>query len=67
MLSREYKAKYRHFIKGRQAIEESEKYPICDMCEKPIKKGSLFLINDSFICPECLILNFRKNASDYIE
>ena len=66
MLSSEYKAKYRHFIKSRQAIMES-KYPICEMCERPIKKGSLYLINDSFICPKCVIANFRKKASDYIE
>lgn len=43
------------------------RYPVCENCGHPIQDEHLYLINDEFICTECLIRDFRKDTGDYIE
>lgn len=46
---------------------ELERLPVCSECDNPIQTEKFFLINDEFICPQCLIDNYRKDTEDYIE
>lgn len=41
--------------------------PVCDVCDNPIQDEHLYLINDEFICPECLERDFRKDTDDYVK
>lgn len=41
--------------------------PKCDICDNPIQSDHLYLINDEFVCPECLDRDFRKEVDDYVE
>ena len=50
-----------------QQQREQDRLPICSDCGNPIQTDKLFLINDEFICPECLIDNYRKDTADYVE
>lgn len=34
--------------------------PKCDYCDEPIQHDHYYLINDEFICPDCLDSYFRK-------
>lgn len=47
--------------------QELDRLPVCSECDNPIQTDKLFLINDEFICPECLIDNYRKDTCDYVE
>ena len=40
--------------------------PVCSVCSEPIQDEHLYLINDEFICPECLDRDFRKDTDDYV-
>lgn len=51
----------------REQAERLAKLPVCEVCGHPIQDEYLYLINDEFICEECLIREFRKDASDYVE
>lgn len=41
--------------------------PVCEHCTHPIQGKHLYLINDEFICTDCLIRDFRKETDDYVE
>lgn len=47
--------------------EWEKKLPVCTDCGEPIQDDHYFLINDEPICTECLVSNYRKETSDYIE
>lgn len=51
----------------REKERQLERLPVCEVCGNPIQDEHLYLINDEFICDECLIREFRKDASDYVE
>lgn len=53
--------------RDREQAKWLEKLPVCEVCGHPIQDEHLYLINDEFICEECLIREFRKDASDYVE
>lgn len=46
---------------------ERMRRPKCSLCGEHIQDEHLFLINDEFICTECLITNFKKETEDYID
>ena len=50
-----------------QQSRNLERLPVCENCGEPIQDEHLFLINDEFICEECLKNNFRKRTEDYCE
>ena len=50
----------------REQAKQLERLPFCEVCGKPIQDEHLFLINDEFVCEECLIRDFRKNTEDFI-
>lgn len=54
-------------VHDREQAKWLEKLPVCEVCGHPIQDEYLYLINDEFICEECLIREFRKDASDYVE
>lgn len=41
--------------------------PQCSSCREHIQDEYLFLINDEFICTECLVRDFRKETEDYLD
>lgn len=41
--------------------------PVCENCGEPIQDEHLFLINDEFLCWECLKENYRKRTEDYCD
>ena len=41
--------------------------PQCTTCGEHIQDEHLFIINDEFVCTECLIREFRKDTEDYID
>lgn len=43
-----------------------ESLPNCDICGKPIQDKHLYLINDEFVCQDCLERDFRKWTDDYV-
>jgi hypothetical protein len=47
--------------------KQLQKYPQCSICDNHIQDEFLYLINDEFVCEECLKDEFRKNVEDYIE
>lgn len=49
-----------------EQTRQLEKLPVCEICTHPIQDEYLFLINDEFVCEECLIRDFRKNTDDYV-
>ncbi len=42
------------------------KRPICSCCEEHIQDDRLYIINDEFICPDC-IEDFSHCTDDYME
>lgn len=51
----------------REQAKRLQKLPVCEVCGNPIQDEHLFLINDEFVCTECLIRDFRKDTDDYVE
>ena len=51
----------------REKEQELEKLPYCEICGEPIQDEHLYLINDEFVCQECLDRDFRKDVDDYVE
>ena len=51
----------------RELEKRLERLPVCDVCNQPIQDEHLYLINDEFICPECLERDFRKDVDDYVD
>ena len=51
----------------REKERQLESLPVCEVCSKPIQDDHLYLINDEFVCEECLIRDFRKCVDDYGE
>jgi hypothetical protein len=50
----------------REQAKRLEELPFCEVFGKPIQDEHLYLINDEFVCEECLIRDFRKNTEDFI-
>ena len=50
---------------NRQQEEEIKKLPKCDYCGAPIFEDHFYLINDEYVCPECLEEHFKKRTEDY--
>lgn len=42
------------------------KYPVCCDCGEHIQDEYCYLINDEFLCEECLKNDFRRNTDDFI-
>lgn len=51
----------------RNQQEQIRKLPVCECCMEPIQDDYLYEVNDSLLCEECMIRNFRKEVDDYIE
>jgi formylmethanofuran dehydrogenase subunit E len=51
----------------REKEEDLAELPVCEICGEPIQDEHLYLINDEFVCHECLVRDFRKNTDDYIK
>lgn len=45
---------------------ELQKYPVCCNCGEHIQDEYCYLINDEFLCEECLKNDFRRNTDDFI-
>jgi formylmethanofuran dehydrogenase subunit E len=41
--------------------------PRCSCCGHHIQDENCYLINDEFVCPECLKEQFEKQTEDYME
>ncbi len=41
--------------------------PVCEICGEHIQDEHLYLINDEFVCPDCLDRDFKKRTDDYVE
>ena len=50
----------------REQAKRLDELPVCEICGEPIQDEHLFLINDEFVCTECLIRDFRKDVEDYV-
>lgn len=50
----------------REQAKQLDSLPVCENCGNPIQGEHLFLINDEFVCTECLIRDFRKDVEDYV-
>lgn len=51
----------------REKERQLERLPVCEVCGKPIQDEHLYLINDEFVCQDCLDRDFRKRVDDYVE
>ena len=51
----------------REQTKRLTQLPVCSICGDPIQDEHLYLINDEFVCPECLERDFRKDAEDYTQ
>lgn len=51
----------------REQAEYLESLPVCERCGEPIQDEYLYLINDEFVCQECLDRDFKKETDDYTE
>ena len=51
----------------RQQAKQLEELPVCEICGEPIQDDHLYLINDEFVCPDCLDREFKKRTDDYVE
>lgn len=51
----------------REQERQLSELPVCEICGKPIQDENLYLINDEFVCQECLDRDFRKDTDDYVE
>lgn len=43
------------------------KYPKCDNCGEYITDEYFYNIDGTFICEDCMKIDFRKNTEDFIE
>ena len=50
----------------REQEQRLAELPVCVVCDQPIQGEHLYLINDEFVCPECLERDFRKEVDDYV-
>ena len=50
----------------REQAKQLERLPVCEICTQPIQDEHLYLINDEFVCPDCLKRDFRKKTEDFI-
>ena len=53
--------------RDREQAEYLESLPQCEICGEPIQDEHLYLINDEFVCQECLDRDFKKETDDYTE
>lgn len=51
----------------REQAKQLEKLPVCEVCGEPIQDDHLYLINDEFVCSDCLERDFKKRTDDYVE
>ena len=50
----------------REQAKRLDELPFCEICGNPIQDEHLYLINDEFVCPDCLDRDFKKRTDDYI-
>ena len=50
-----------------ELASERRRLPVCDDCGEPIEGEYTFLINDSYICIDCLHRNYRKHTDDLMD
>lgn len=46
---------------------ELEKMPKCDYCSEAIQDEYLYIINNKFVCEQCMCEFHRRWTEDYIE
>lgn len=46
--------------------DDMDKYPVCQHCHHPITDEKLYIINDDFVCEECLKDYYRHDTDDYV-
>ena len=51
----------------REQERQRERLPQCDYCGEEIMDEHFYIIDDEYICPECLDENFRKATIDYMK
>lgn len=51
----------------REQTKRLERLPVCERCGEPIQDEHLYLINDEFVCLDCLDRDFKKRTDDYVE
>lgn len=47
--------------------DELDKYPVCDDCHHHITDEDLYIINDKFVCEECLKDYYKFKTDNYIK
>lgn len=47
--------------------ERLERLPKCIYCDHPIQTEKLYVINDEFVCPDCLVEHHEKEVDYYVE
>lgn len=50
----------------RKRDDEMDKYPRCKHCKQPITDEKLYIIEDDFVCEECLKDYYRHDTDDYV-
>lgn len=50
----------------KRLADEMEKYPVCSFCKNPITAEKLYIINDDFVCEECLKRHYQYDTDDYV-
>lgn len=56
-----------HDIYEARQERELAKYPKCDCCDEPITEDILFDIEGDIFCEACMMDNFKKFTSDYMD
>lgn len=46
--------------------DEMEKYPVCSFCKDPITAEKLYIIDDDFVCEDCLKRHYQFDTDDYV-
>lgn len=56
-----------HAMHERRRERALRKYPICNHCDQRITEEYLYEIDGVLICEPCLLEDFRKKTSDFME
>lgn len=51
----------------REQAKQLDSLPKCGICGESIQDECMYLINDEFVCQECLDRDFRKYVDDFCE
>ena len=46
--------------------DKLDKYPVCKHCKDPITDEKLYIIEEDFVCEECLKDYYRFDTDDYV-